>query len=172
MDWQNDLDKTLEEISKKYVESKVKDALDVIFKLLNNILKDPKEQKFRIFKKTNEVIKTRVLVMKEFLIFMKNLGYTDLDSDCMIFTEEKDFSKIKKGIEVINNYLKDLNQKIKNQEKLEDLKHHEEIKKHNEDIKRKFQEEKEKQQKILEQLKYDKEERKKMEMREERVQVT
>jgi hypothetical protein len=162
MDLDSQLDKLIENIIKRYVDTKVKEAFDLVLKLLGNILRNPTEQKFRIFKKTNEVIKTKVLIMKEFLQLMILLGYSDLDAECMIFLEESDFSKIKKGIEVINKYQKGLNAKVKDLEKLEELKHQDEIKRNNEDIKRKFLEEKEKQNKILEQMKFDKEERKKM----------
>lgn len=162
MDLENEIEQVIQEITKKYVDTKVKEAFDIILKLLNNILKNPTDQKFRIFKKTNEVIKAKVLAMKEFLKLMTTLGYTDMDSDCMIFLDESDFSKIKKGIEVINKYQKVLAEKEKELKQLEEIKRQEDIKKNNEAIMRKFQEEKEKQKKILEQLQHDKEERKKM----------
>lgn len=162
MDIQSDLEKCLDGITKKYVENKVKDALEIILKLLNNILKNPNEQKIRMFKKTNEIIKSRVLVMKEFLTLMLNIGYTDMDSDSMIFLDD-DFSKIKKAIEIINNYLSKVSTKVKEKDLLDVIKHNEEVKKYNDEINKKFREEKENQKKILEQIQHDKEERKKME---------
>ena len=161
MDLDNDLDKIIEDIMKRYVDSKVKEAFEIMLKLWNNIIKNPTEEKFRIFKKTNEVIKTKVLVMKEFTKLMIAVGYSDLDKDAMMFLEE-DHVKLKKGIEAINKSMKILLEKEKEQEKLDEIKKQDEIKRHGENIKRKFKEEKEIQNKIKAQLECDKEERKKV----------
>jgi hypothetical protein len=162
MDYQSDLDKCLEGITKKYVEEKVKDALEIILKLLNNILKNPKEQKIRMFKKTNDIIKSRILVMKEFLTLMTTIGYVNMDDECLMYPGD-DFTNIKTAIDIINTFLSKVSTKVKEKDLLEIIKHNEEVKRYNDEINKKFRDEKEKQKKILDQFQHDKEERKKME---------
>ena len=163
MDIDDSLESVINDINKKYVDMKIKDALEIIIKLLNNLLKNPNEQKFRIFKKSNEIIKSKVLKMKEFLTLMSVIGYTDLDQDAMMFLDDSNLPKLHKAVDVINKHLKILNVKWQEKEKQEEIIKQDEIKKYNEENKRKFLEEKEKQKKILAQMEYDKEERKKME---------
>lgn len=151
-----------ESIFHKYKEDNVKEAFNLILKLLGNIVSKPEEQKFRQFKKTNEAIKSKILIIKESVQLMKEIGYVDLDSEFMAF-QESDTSNIKTAIKVLNDYIEIINKMIAEGEYMAELKRQEDIKKLNEEVNRKIKEEKLRQQKIKEQLEYDKKEREKLE---------
>ena len=51
MDMDNELNDIISHLLNKYNDMKIKDAFEIILKLLENILKRPNEQKFRFFKK-------------------------------------------------------------------------------------------------------------------------
>ena len=163
MDMDNELNDIISHLLNKYNDMKIKDAFEIILKLLENILKRPNEQKFRFFKKSNEIIKSKVLIMKEFVTLMKTIGYTDIDENLMMYSDENNFNKIKNSIELINNYQKVLIEKSKEYDKSHELLELEEIKRHNEENKRIYEEEKHKQQIILAQIVQDQKERKEWE---------
>jgi hypothetical protein len=56
-------------------KEEVIDAFNLIIKLLNNIKKDPKENKFRNFKISNEAIKSKVLIVSGILDLIQLIGY-------------------------------------------------------------------------------------------------
>lgn len=147
-----------EKITKNYRDEAVRDAFSLIQKLLNNIINNPNEEKFRSFKKTNENIKKKILIIKETLEFMKYVGYADLDTEIMAYTN-KDLTKLKTAVKVLQDYLDLIDKKLKEQEYLKDSKRHDEVKRHNEEITKKFAQEKLLKQKVQEQLEFDKKER-------------
>ena len=61
------VDKIIENIYSNYSENYVKDAFTIVKKLFNNIINNPDETKYKIFKKTNINIQMKVLFIKEFL---------------------------------------------------------------------------------------------------------
>jgi hypothetical protein len=146
---------TCEKIVNKYKEENVKDAFSLISKLLNNILANPKDAKFRNFKKTNEMIKSKILILKETQQLMYDMGYKDLDSEYMVF-EGEDISKIKTAVRIIEDYLSKLNKIIEQQEV---KKREEEARKLQEEVNRMAKEEFLRKQKIQEGLELDKKER-------------
>jgi hypothetical protein len=63
--------------------------LDILHKLIQNIAKNPTDEKFRTFKKTNKAIAAKVMSLQpdgSVLRLLQALGYTDLDSDMMAFS--------------------------------------------------------------------------------------
>jgi hypothetical protein len=146
---------TCEKIVKKYKEDIVRDAFSLISKLLNNILSKPNEDKFRNFKKTNELIKSKILILKETQQLMYEIGYRDLDSEYMVF-QGQDLTNIKTAVKIIEDYTKQLNSLIEQQEV---KKREEESRKLQEEVDRMKREEILRKQKIQEALELDKKER-------------
>lgn len=146
---------TCEKIVNKYREENVKDAFSLISKLLNNILANPRDSKFRNFKRTNELIKSKILVLKETQQLMYDIGYKELDSEYLVF-EGEDVSKIKTAVRIIDEYLNKLNKIIEQQEV---RKREEEARKLQEEVDRMKKEEFLRKQKIQEALEHDKRER-------------
>ena len=81
-----------------------KSAFEILIKLFQNILNHPTEAKFRTFKKTNQTIKTRVLIIPEIIDVLQVLGYTDSTNELMIY-EGDSLSNFQIAIEVINEIL-------------------------------------------------------------------
>jgi len=148
---------------KVYNDEKVKEAFSIIVRLLDNMLNNFDDPQKRIFKKTNNAIKAKVMVIKDTVKLMVSIGYVDMDDDCLIYTEEGDKSKVVKAKEILNKAILKLDVNLKEAQLKEEMKKNEDIKKHQEQIKRQSMEEKEKQKKIKESMEKDKEERKKME---------
>lgn len=155
---ENKIRDVCEKIFNMYGENFVKEAFSILIKLFNNILSKPQEEKFRIFKKSNEVIKKKILVMKENLILLKEIGYVDLDNDIMTF-QGNDLTPIKIAADVLNSYIDLINSRIAEKEHLEKLKQEEERKRLNEEVQQKLHEKKLLERKIQEQLENDRRER-------------
>ena len=63
--------------------------MDILHKLIQNIAKNPTDEKFRTFKKTNKAIAAKVMSLQpdgSVLRLLQALGYTDLDSEMMAFS--------------------------------------------------------------------------------------
>ena len=146
---------TCEIITKKYKEEIVKEAFTLMLKLLENIITKPKEEKFRNLKKTNELIRSKILILKETHQLMKDIGYTDKDSEFMVF-EGDDLTNIRTAVKVLENYLTQLNDTISQQEV---KKREEESRKLQEEVERRKREDMLRKQKIQEALDNDKKER-------------
>lgn len=59
-------------------------GLDILHKLIQNILKNPTEDKFRMLKKSNKTIQAKLLALKpagSILELMEAFGYTNLDEE-------------------------------------------------------------------------------------------
>jgi hypothetical protein len=151
-----------DKIFQKYNETAVKEAFSLILKLLNNILSKPGEDKFRIFKKSNEAIKSKILLLKENLDLIKAIGYVDLDEEMLAFQGE-DLGNVKEAVGVLTEYIEIINKKLEEKEYLEKKKKEEDQLRYQKEIDAKFKEEKVRQQKIKDQLEADKKEREKME---------
>lgn len=64
-------------------------GLDILHKLISNILKNPGEDQFRIFKKSNKAIQGKVLALQPsgvIIRLIEALGYINLDDDFHTFT--------------------------------------------------------------------------------------
>ena len=63
--------------------------MDILHKLIQNIAKNPTDEKFRTFKKTNKAIAAKVMSLQpdgSVLRLLQALGYADLDSELMAFS--------------------------------------------------------------------------------------
>ncbi len=158
----SDIRSIVEKIFQKYSEERVKDAFSLLIKLFNNILSQPNEDKFRLFKKSNEVIKTKVLLLKENLDLIKSVGYVDLDEEMLAY-QGNDFTKLNEAVIILSEYIELIDKQIEEKKYLEEQKKKEELLRYQRDIDEKFRQEKLKQQMIKQQLEADKKEREKME---------
>lgn len=156
----NKLEELCDNISKKYNEKFVKDAFSLILLLLNNIVNNPKEDKFRNFKLTNINIKTKILIIKESIDLLKLIGYTHQNDEYMRYNGES--SILKEATFIINKYLKKIEESFKEQEKKEREEHEKMIQQNLEEINRKMRQKREEEEKIRKQLENDKREREKM----------
>jgi len=134
----------------------VKDAFDIILTLIGNIISKPNEEKFRMFKKSNENLKKRVLGVRDIKELLIELGYIDIDEDFMAF-QGSELIKLKTASALMEDFIDSTDRSREEQEEYEKQIR---IKRNNEEIAIKFREEKEKQKKILEQMQNDKKENK------------
>ena len=84
-----------------------KPAYEILIKLFQNILNNPNEPKFRNFKKTNETIKTKVLIIPEIIDTLQILGYSDSETnptEIMVF-EGDTLLNFQIAIDVLNDIL-------------------------------------------------------------------
>jgi hypothetical protein len=152
----------IQKIFQKYNEERVKDAFSLLTKLFNNILTKPSEDKFRLFKKSNETLKSKVLLLKETLDLLKAIGYVDLDEEMLAF-QGNEFSNLKEAVNILNEYIEIINKQTEEKKYLEEQKKQEDQLRYQRDIDEKYRQEKMKQKKIKDQLDADKKEREKME---------
>lgn len=65
--------------------------MEILNKLIGNILKDPSNDKFKVFKKTNKAIATKIMSLKpqeKVLELLQHLGYNDIDAEHSAFVGE------------------------------------------------------------------------------------
>ena len=150
------VDKIIENIYSNYSENYVKDAFTIVKKLFNNIINNPDETKYKIFKKTNINIQMKVLFIKEFLDLIKLLGYEDKDEECLIF--KGDVKRLKYATYVLTNYIGKIEEHKAKQEKEEEEKRQEEIRKQIEETNRYFKQQKLEQERLRQQCLNDRKE--------------
>jgi len=100
------LDNMLKEIVKKR-PNEYKTAFEVLTKLLKNILENPNETKFRIIKKSNTIISSRLLNIPEMIEVIEILGYelgTGEQENCYVY-EGNCFESLKECLEILNNLI-------------------------------------------------------------------
>ena len=105
------LDDMLKEITKNR-PNEYKTAFEILKKLLDNILKSPEEPKFRLIKKTNLVISSKLLIIPEILDVLNILGYeegTGEKENCLIY-EGNRFESLKECVDLLNNILSNTQQ--------------------------------------------------------------
>ena len=64
-------------------------GLDILHKLISNILKNPTDEKFRVLKKSNKAISSKLMSLQptgKVMELLFALGYTDIDDDMCAFT--------------------------------------------------------------------------------------
>lgn len=84
-----------------------KTAFEILTKLLNNIIEHPEEPKYRVLKKTNIVISTKLLIIPEIIDVLNILGYeegTGEKENCMLY-EGNCFETLKDCVEIIKKIL-------------------------------------------------------------------
>ena len=100
------LDEMLKEIMKKK-PNEYKTAFEILTKLLKNIVDNPNDPKFRIIKKTNVIISSKLLNISEMVEVLEILGYevgTGEKENCYVY-EGNRFESLKDCLEVLNNLL-------------------------------------------------------------------
>ncbi len=157
-----DIRSIAQKIFQKYNEERVKDSFALLIKLFSNILSKPNEDKFRLFKKSNETLKAKVLLIKENLELIKAIGYVDLDEEILAF-QGNDLTRITEAISVLNEYIEIINKQTEERKYLEEQKKKEDQIRYQKEIDEKYKQEKMKQKKIFDQLEADKKEREKLE---------
>jgi hypothetical protein len=151
-----------EEIMNTYREEPIKEAFSTMIILLNNIINSPNDDNKRLFKKTNKAIQSKILIIKESLDLIKEIGYVDLDEHMMAY-QGQDMTNLKTAVYVLKGYIEKCDKKLAEAEVAKDLARQEQVKRQNEEIERKFKEEKMRQLEIMKQLENDKRERSKKE---------
>ena len=81
----DEIDTIIEDIYNNYNGKRVLEAFKILNKLFNNIINNPDEEKFKIFKKSNINLQLKVLIIKECQDILKSLGYTELDEERLLF---------------------------------------------------------------------------------------
>ena len=100
------LDNMFKEIIKNWPNN-YKSAFEILTKLLNNIIEHPEEPKFRIVKKSNAIISSKLLIIPEIIDVLNVLGYEEGSGDkqnCLIY-EGNYFESLKDCVELLNNLL-------------------------------------------------------------------
>lgn len=154
----NQYEQIVEEIINKYNPKPVKEAFILLVKLFNNIINFPLEPKYKNFKKSNHLIKTKILLIKETLSLITTLGYTNTeDDDILSFTGHA--GNLRTCVLYLNKKIKEMESELKEGEDI--IREKEERKKRAnfEEAQRKAREEKIEKEKILRQIENDKKER-------------
>ena len=92
-------------------------GFEILMKLIGNILNTPQDEKFRILKKSNKAIQTKLLSLKGIPELIKALGYTDVDEESYVFIGDY-FVVLRKGRELIENTHLSLRRKYMTPEEL------------------------------------------------------
>lgn len=90
------LSSILESIMSSNQVDKAVEGLEMINKLICNIL-EKDEEKYKMFKKSNKLIKEKLLSLEPegiVIQLMQGLGYVDLDEEQMIFDHEANLLKV------------------------------------------------------------------------------
>ena len=105
------LDDMLKEIVKNR-PNEYKTTFEILKKLIDNILSNPEEPKFRVIKKSNSVISSRLLNIPEIIDVLNILGYeegTGEKENCLVY-EGNRFESLKECIELLNDLLSNTQQ--------------------------------------------------------------
>ena len=87
--------------------SEYKTALEIMTKLLKNIIEHPEDPKFRVIKKSNAIISSKLLNIPEIVGLLEILGYeegTDDKKDCYIY-DGSFLETLKDCLNIINKLL-------------------------------------------------------------------
>ena len=100
------IDEMLKEIVKNRPQQ-YKTAFEVLTKLLNNIIENPNEPKFRVIKKSNAVISSRLLNIPEIMDVLNVIGYEEGKGEkenCLLY-EGNRFESLKECLEILKELL-------------------------------------------------------------------
>ena len=100
----DEIDKIVEDIYNSYNVNRVMEAFKILNKLFSNIINNPDEEKFKVFKKSNINIQLKVLIIKETLDILKSLGYQEADEERLIF--KGDVKRLKYATYSMTNKIK------------------------------------------------------------------
>ena len=152
----DEIDKIVEDIYNNYNGKRVLEAFKILNKLFNNIINDPEEEKFKIFKKSNINLQLKVLIIKECLDLLKVLGYTELDEERLIF--KGSIKRLKYATYSMTKIIFKIEEALEKQQKEEEEKKQEEIRKEFEAKSKKLMEEKMERERLRQQCLNDRKE--------------
>lgn len=153
--------KIISDIEAKYNEDIYYHAFNLLIKLFNNIANNPNQPVYRQFKKTNEAIKTKILVIKETIELLKEVGYVGEgkdeknDSEILIYKDSK-VDKLKKAVDIMTISVKKIEEKLRQKEL---SKKNQELYKLNEEVNERMREDAKKKEELKRLLELDKKER-------------
>ena len=150
------VDKIIETIYNKYNGKYVKEAFKILNMLFNNIINNPDEDKFKIFKKTNGNIQLKVLIIKECRNLIDILGYEELDEERLVF--KGDIKRLKYATYVLKKHMLKIDEILEEEKRKEEEKRQEEIKKQIDEANKLYLQQKLEKEKLLEQCKNDRKE--------------
>jgi len=150
------IDDILGNIYNSYNKKYVKEAFKILNILFNNIINNPNEEKFKIFKKSNPNIKLKVLLIKESQSLLDILGYTEKDDECLIF--KGDIKRLKYATYVLKSYLNQIEEMLEEEKRKEEEKRQEEIKRQMDEVNKKYMIERMEKERLLQQCKNDRKE--------------
>ena len=94
-------------------------GLEILLKLIGNILKSPGDDQYRLFKRTNKAIQNKVLSLEpsnSVVSLIEALGYVEVDKDFHVFTG--DYLKVlAEGNRLISEFVMEIKQKSIDAEK-------------------------------------------------------
>ena len=152
----DEIDRIVEDIYNNYNGKRVLEAFKILNKLFNNIINDPEEEKFKIFKKSNINLQLKVLIIKECLDILKVLGYTELDEERLIF--KGSIKRLKYATYSMTKIIFKIEEALEKQQKEEEEKKQEEIRKEFEAKSKKLMEEKMERERLRQQCLNDRKE--------------
>ena len=152
----DEIDRIVEDIYNNYNGKRVLEAFKILNKLFNNIINDPEEEKFKIFKKSNINLQLKVLIIKECLDMLKVLGYTELDEERLIF--KGSIKRLKYATYSMTKIIFKIEEALEKQQKEEEEKKQEEIRKEFEEKSKKLMEEKMERERLRQQCLNDRKE--------------
>ena len=123
----DEIDTIIEDIYNNYNGKRVLEAFKILNKLFNNIINNPDEEKFKIFKKSNINLQLKVLIIKECQDILKSLGYTELDEERLLF--KGDVRRLKYATYSMTKKIHKIEEALDKQKKDEEEKKQEEIRK-------------------------------------------
>ena len=84
-------------------------------KLANNILNNPKEEKFRKIKKSNKAIKAKLLSIKQVEEVIVGMGFTNVDEEHFVYIGDV-FYTLKAGVKLTDEALEPIKVKYMSEE--------------------------------------------------------
>ena len=105
-------------ISESNDDSHLLGGLDILLKLIHNILKSPKEEKFRKIKKTNKKIAEKLLSVEGIHDLLLALEYKDESDEFYVFNIKK-FTHLAKAKKLIEETYNNVRKKYMTPEELE-----------------------------------------------------
>lgn len=100
------LTQLFEDLELRNTPSLCETAYEVLERLLSNIVQNPEDDRFRVLKKRNQVVQSKLLPCTGMVALLSFLGFTALDQDNMIF--KGDLSNLEIAMVVANSRLPDL----------------------------------------------------------------
>ena len=105
-------------INESNEETLVIKALDILMKLIKNILKSPQEEKFRNIKKTNKAIMNKLLSVGGMEDLILSIGYKDSSVEFFTF-DINNYTQLAKMKKIIEDFHDELRKKYMTPEELE-----------------------------------------------------